>query len=575
MRITLPILLVLAGCVDSASQKQIAASVKLVKVTTWPLSAAEAAVLDDAQRATLAQRGITMRDTTIVFPELPLVGYWVEVGGQRFMADADAVVALSAPSGAMATVYEDFESTTELATFKVGDVAVKPQPARVEVDQVLPSPTDMDPVAVAIMGQSAPESHAQSLPIPYPDGDCAIRDTTSCAPGVNTMGCCVDYDNPNGNGKAYFRDGDLECNAFSVANFFLSTCFNWTAASVCADEKAFGRGTSCWEHHKYRNCQNLSLVDFSATVSESTLIKPGDTLKIKIRNNLPSNDTVIALGTDLDDPGKISDPTGGAGLKGSGRLFIVNHYDDGAMKHVEETEVTYTAPAKSTLPPGCSSVDVTVAVVARTFDPVNDVVGVTVPRFPVFRTESMVFTIDCGNTPPNLHMKFTETQNMHPNLSTSSFNTTAEFDLMPWMVMELEGQVGYKTAQGSITFTYIPFDNPSMTDPCTYSATAPTVMLPDPTQGGGLTIAFSGDDKPLEGNGSARVEVTGTKSCPDMMGGMTTTVTGTFIQNFTFIVFGNPGDVGSLETLAKGPLHGTVDVRGDGQDIIDWTLSKL
>jgi len=98
-----------------------------------------------------------------------------------------------------------------------------------------------------------------------------------------------------------------------------------------------------------------------------------------------------------------------------------------------------------------------------------------------------------------------------------------------------------------------------------------------PTSPGALTIATIGM-LPIFSEGTAAVEVTTTKSCPDGMGGVTTSSTGTFMQNFPFMEIQQETPTGSLETLADGSIHGTVDLipgpSGPGPLIVDWTLSK-
>lgn len=570
MRLTLGIMLLVTGCTRAAPTS---VSVKLAKLTTWPLSAEEADTLSDEQRAALAQRGIVFQGTTIVFPELPLVGYWVEVEGQRFMTDDNAVVALSAPADAIGSVYEDNGSTTVLTTFKIRDVAAQPSPARVEVQQVLPSPVAMNPDQMSKMARAASSSlHQQSLPIPYPDGACIERDITGCAPRANTMGCCVDYDNPAGNGKAYFRAAAPECSLFAVANFVQSTCFNWTAVSVCADEKAFGRGPPCWEHHKYRNCQNLSLTDFRAAPAPGqSLLGPGQTVVLTIKNNLPSNDTVIGLTSTLEDKGTLSKPSGRAALKRSGELYVINHYDDITMKHVEDVEVTYTAPPRASLPPFCTYVDVRVDVIARTFEALGGAVGAVVPTFPILRHETFVLSIDCGgDKPPELHLQWREMENLpHPNIDVAAFDTTSEIDLSPTKLDS--ATVTYEPTGGSVTFSYIPYDK-SANDPCSYTASVSPVTLPPPPPAA-LRIAARSPGVIFSAGGVQATIIT-MRECPDPNGGPSVTDVQTFTKDFQIMNVYGPGATGSLEDLANGPLHGTIGGAGSGGPTVEWTLSR-
>jgi len=564
MRITLGFLLLLAGCSHSPKST----SVKLVKLTTWPLSDEVATLVDSDQRAYLAQRGITMQGSTIVFPELPLVGYWVEIGGTRYITDENAVVTLHADDDAVGTVFEDFTSTTELATFKIHDVKLLPVPARVEITQVLPAPGDMNPDVLKNM--RLPGSGLDEQSLPYPDGNCAVRNTDHCAPKDNTMGCCVDYDNPSGNGVAYDRTGALECSAFSVANFVSSTCFNWTLVSVCADEAAFGRGPNCWHHHKYRNCQNLSLFDFQVTSPGSTLVLPGETVKLKIRNNLPSNDTIIGLTSTVDDHGTISSPTNGAGLGKSGELYVVEHYDDAAQKHVEDTEVTYTAPPRSALPTLCTTVDVSVEVFARTFDPVADIAGTSVPKFPIFKHETIVITIDCDTSkPPDLHLRWQLSDNPpKPNIDLASFNVTAEIDLVSTKHDDESAQYG--VSGGTVTFTNNPVD-PDPKDPCTHSASIATFQLPAP-QPAQFTISAKSPGT-LFGAGAVTVTVVQQDECPDpAQGGKTIVNVHTYDSDFVYMQIYSVVPIGSLEDLEKGPVHGILGAAPGPTG--DWTLTK-
>jgi hypothetical protein len=569
MRVAFAVVLVLAGCNNPTH-----VSVKLAKLTTWPLTQAEADTLDEKQLAELAERGIALQGSTIAFPELPLVGYWVEVGGQRFMSDENAVVALSAPADAVASIFEDYGSTYVLGTFKIRDVAALPSPARVDVRQVLPPPGEMNPEMMLEMASAGTDLHGQSLPVPYPDGDCERRDITACAPDANEYPCCLDYDNAVGNGVAYKHKVSLVCDQFANANFLQSTCFAWTAMSVCADEAAFGRGPNCWAHHKYRNCQNLDITDFSATPAGTGMVRPGGTTTLKIRNNLPSNDSLVNLSSTLTDSGSMSNATRGAELKQlSKSLWVINHYEEAALRHVEETEVTYTAPPRSVLPAFCTTVDVRVDVVARTFDPIRTIYGITVPRFPVLRHKVFMLQIDCGaEKPPELHLHWKLNENPPmPNIGMTDFDTTAEIDLSPARVDN--GSVNYEPSAGTVTFKYIPYIKPA-SDPCTYSATAGPLNIPLPPPAF-LTIASKkGPGNVIFSVGGVETDVILQKECPSPTAGMppVTTVT-VFPKMFPYMQISGLDALGSLEDLAEAPLKGILG-GGAGGPSGEWTLSR-
>jgi hypothetical protein len=560
------VLLTFCGCSNSGSngssnsQGPVDVAVKVSRATTWPLTPEQASSLTADNLSALATIGVTLRDRTLVFAEVPLVGYWIEVGGVRHMTDDNAVVMLHGSRDDVASVYEDFASTNVIGTFRIGDAVGKGSPAPVSLPVELPAPgamNDDELKAMALHGLQAQGAAA--------DEGCPERDLTHCAPGDNTMGCCVDYNNPAGTGKAYYRDVSLLCDAVGVANYIQSTCFAWTAASVCIDEKAFNRGPSCWEHHKWRNCQNLSLTDFSNTVTGKSVIKPGESTTIKVRNNLPANDTLLVVSTAIDDKGKLSNPTGGAALTGSGTEYVLQHYNDAAMQHVIETTITYTAPPKSALPPLCTTVDVNIGAAARTL--------VGVEALPTLQHEIAMLKIDCGsNQAPPLHLHWKQNANpMHPNRMMSLFDVTADVDLMPTNMDPVT--VNYLPVGGTVTFSYVPYD-PPMSDPCTYSATVAPVMLPEPpTEPAFLSISTKAPGL-LFAVGNLITDVVTTRECPDGMGGTKTDMQ-TSTDVFGYMNLTGPtglGEIGSLETLASMSLGGTEGDPSMGATV-EWMLS--
>jgi hypothetical protein len=386
-------LVILAVALSSAacSTGPAQVSVKLVRVITWPLTAEDAQVLSMDERARLEEKGIELQDTTLVFPEIPLVGYWVDIGGERVLTDENGTVTVSGAPETAFSVHEDFESTSSIGSFMVRDVAAQPQPAVVKLSTVLPYPGDMNP----------DDLQMNSLPFPYPDAACTKRAPSKlahCALGDNSGGCCLDYDNRFGNGEAYDDTGPPQCKVFRSLNFIDSVCFYWSALSVCIDEAAFHRGPSCWLHHKYRNCQNLSFTDFSA-VPSATVLRPGKSVTIKVRNNLPSNDTAVRITTrPAASPGTLANPTGDAQLKGSGTQYTILHYNDGRKRHGEETVLTYTAPPRSALSQACEEsgqIDVELTFQARTAEKVKPVAGQQLPDRPKVITEVVRLQIIC------------------------------------------------------------------------------------------------------------------------------------------------------------------------------------
>lgn len=531
--------------------------VKVSRATSWPLTPDQASSLTAENLSALATIGVTMKGTTLVFPEIPLVGYWIELGGMRQMTDDNAVVMLHGSRDDDVSVYEDFGSTNVIGTFKLGDAGGTVSPAPVALQVVLPAPGPMNDDELQTMAMHARRAQA--------DDSCPLRDVTHCAAGDNTMGCCVDYNNPAGTGEAYYRDHSTICDAISTANYIQSTCFAWTAATVCIDERAFNRGPGCWEHHKWRNCQNLSLTDFSNTITGKSTIKPGETTTLKIRNNLPANETLLTISTALDDKGKLSGPTGGAGLTGSGTQYVLQHYNDPAMQHVVETTITYTAPAKSALPPLCTTVDVNIAAAARTL--------VGIEALPTLQHDIASLKIDCGGSgAPALHLHWQQNANpMSPNPVMALFDVTAEVDLMPTSMDP--ATVNYVPSGGTVTFTYEPYDPPPL-DPCTYSATAMPVTLPEPPGEPAFLSISTKAPGFLFAVGGLITDVMTTRECPDGMGG-TTTDTQTDTEAFEYMNLSGPsglGEVGSLEALATMSLGGT---EGDASmgPTVEWTLT--
>jgi hypothetical protein len=317
---------------------------RLVYQITMPMKTAWFNHLSQEDRDGLAAQGIVFRNETLVFPAVPANGQLVEIAGRRYHTNRLGyfTVPESAAGTATAKVFRQLSDTTEFGTAQLaGNLTPAGQtPRDVPLPIVLKIPRSMNTDNRA----AKPGTKGRS------DASCGLRDITNCA--NNNGPCCLDFDNPAGDGCAYSREPDDDeedtpandlgrCSAKAIRNWWNSTCFKWSIpvfsggfGMACSNERAYRlvTGPNCYANHKFRNCQFLSATDFSATAG-STTIRPGRSTIITVRNFTPANETGMQMGA-----GSVGTVTGD-GLTGS----ILAHYDN--TRHYEVRTLTYTAPA--------------------------------------------------------------------------------------------------------------------------------------------------------------------------------------------------------------------------------------
>jgi hypothetical protein len=320
---------------------------RLVSALTWPLSAGTLALLTPENRHNLESRGFQLDGQTLVFPQMPMPGYWVQIAGKRLMCDTLGYFHLSASSvgGLQGQVFEQYDDTIPKATFTSANLVPEGQsPTSIKIADVLSDPADMNP------------SNMNTLEREKTGIGCPMHD--ACPPGNNVAGCCLDYDGRFGNHQPLIRNGNIpdSCKAQAYLNFISSTCFEWstTYRLVCRNERAYPpfTGPTCWENHKYRNCQNLSRTDFFVQTSGNS-VGCGGSLSIHVRNNLPANETLIRSSSgDMKGSLSIVLPSGTIAAVTGG--YEVRHYIDADHTHYNDVFLTYHAP--SALPSGTNSI---------------------------------------------------------------------------------------------------------------------------------------------------------------------------------------------------------------------------
>jgi hypothetical protein len=354
---------------------------KLVYRTRMKMPDAFFASLSTADRNALTALGVQISGGTLVFPDRPVAGEWVELSGKRYMTaqDGSLVVGTSALAGT-ASVYRQLTDARATGTFPAAGAFVASGAPPVTVIQRTLSPVgpmnnEEDPdtrsraaeCCTDASGAKVADAKARATRV-----GCTERDTAACA--GNAAPCCLDYDNPLGNHKAYFRSiGEKEggvlpiptlCGLAAMYNFLNSTCYNWSFGLgglevACDNEKAFhpgdDRSPSCYQNHRYRNCQHLETEGFSVDSQDGTTVRPGETVRIRIYNNTKANESGVVIRPDESNAkGKLS----GDGLDNE----VLRHYDDGQRRHYEERILTYTAPQ---LPAGKATVLNTIRVRAN------------------------------------------------------------------------------------------------------------------------------------------------------------------------------------------------------------------
>jgi hypothetical protein len=325
---------------------------RVVYAFTWPLEPDVAASITDDGLAELAARGFVLHDGVLSFPEAPSAGAVLHVDGADLMVTPDGTLDVPDITDSRAQLFEELDVPTPMWEGDLRDLPREDGVLVLRVRRALKSPGDMNPDSIVAM-TAHEHAHAEAAEAAT---TCKLRGNVAaglCAAGNNRpKGCCVDYNNPFGDGMAYDRNTtDGTCQKQAIWNFVLSTCFAWTSIGVCAQEAAFMEGPSCWNHHKYRNCQNLKVNDLSASPAKMVL-DCGESMKFDIHNNTPGNSTIVT-----NQEGTFANAGGnGAVIAKGAHVYQVQHYSDARQLHYEDMHLTYTAPGMDRFPHGVTTI---------------------------------------------------------------------------------------------------------------------------------------------------------------------------------------------------------------------------
>jgi hypothetical protein len=381
---------------------------QVVLVIEQRADAATLQALTAEDRASLAQAGIEVDEPAraLRLRPRPLAGYYVRIGDERYPTDANGFLRLPKAPVAVtnvkvyAQVYDTkvFGTLPRLIVVPEGQV---PQPSTLKLSFKRPKPTTNTggPVAsgrapgtgralaglpthrhavLASLDHSELLEHASLLfqPSPPPDfspacralalflvvlgpmnptevaaGGCARMPCPPPGPAVNALGCCLDYNGPHLDAKPYNRGAGPACMAKGICNFLGSTCYEWSflkANTPCGNEGALPwnrGGPTCYNNHKYRNCQALDETAFSFTPSSSA-IEFNDSVELEVTNNTPKNATCLQVSGGPGQP-KLKLRPGYGKLtmdKKKCRGYRLDHFSDAAKHHFETLSLEFIAP---------------------------------------------------------------------------------------------------------------------------------------------------------------------------------------------------------------------------------------
>lgn len=392
---------VLVAFVAAPLAAQPAASVAWVSsVVQYPLEAAELDSLPPEVIARLEAAGMTLNRAArrLESPELPLVGFWFELGpnGRRFMTDERGY--LETPTARPATnvkvyaqaydllpvavvpsirfVPEGQEPSPTLLTFEYRPIANMSPEADVPIADLkldhrsvgagimkalfqFPSPTppascvlayprgvtfEHRPIADLKLNHRSVGARIMKALFPFstPPASCVL----ACPRGA----CCLDYDAPHGNHVRYKRPTPVTCGTPAVYNFIDSTCYGWTffkPVRACLLEKAILQfvGPACVTNHKYRYCQTMDEKAFAVSPATST-VASGARVEIAVRNRTPGNTTCVSFNRNPGSAGAMELRAGAPRVVRSAACggYELEHFDDRGKKHINDAKVVFKAP---------------------------------------------------------------------------------------------------------------------------------------------------------------------------------------------------------------------------------------
>ena len=323
---------------------------RLVFAVRWKLPVDVYASLQPSDKVAMRARGVTFDDEqrSLNLGTNALPGYWVVLGEQRTMSDTNGNFTVDLPpgvsSGVVVARYRDRSNGAQVS-FPVSRLTqVGDTPVPILVPFELSGELNMD-------GSASGPAGAPGL------ASIGLAEVICGNPGVhvgNTRPCCLDY---NG-----YIPTDCKGNRplpEMLTHYVGSTCQQLVSEGLCAREwnalqliyvpfppfvVPFAPlvGPSCFENHKYRNCQNIDrTLSLTPDVQE---ISSGGTVVLTIHNNTWANETILTVPAGQLHGNQIASGTGIG-------PYEVRHWTDTPNRiHVTDTTVTFNDISRS--PPG-------------------------------------------------------------------------------------------------------------------------------------------------------------------------------------------------------------------------------
>jgi hypothetical protein len=352
----------------------------------WELPSDVVSALTLSEKLKFQQQGMTLEGNVLKSKPAPARGYWVKAGNGIFQVEENGVVRINNLSGnegsaAVFRSYSDAQSSTvkPVISFSLAGLSNNcSNPPIISIPIAINGISGMDssPLASNLMGTESVLAGCKLWEEGVPD-PITFYNRLDYNRTINgkTEGCCLDYTNPDGDKTKYKTEQSAHCETQRIKNFFFSTCASWTIGPhiECWNEGGVqkflgGTGSSCWENHKYRNCQQMDTRGLSFKVSpiytsdeisqENINLTLSTTAScfINIYNTTPKNESVLRV----VKPGggtlyiyTFNGITGNPEIKPVSGTYVIKHYHDGFNitpsskvlgRHFDKILVFYNAP---------------------------------------------------------------------------------------------------------------------------------------------------------------------------------------------------------------------------------------
>ena len=312
---------------------------------------------DPERRAIEEAAGTQFLASEMVSPRIPATGHYLRIGDRMIQSGPDGVFQipndLSVP--AKAPIFIQLSDTEPLAEVSIAS-ALRPstEPVAtvdVRVDcQPFPDSDGMDFGTIGRSRAAKPKSCcARSGTRAALDCERKVYSAAELAQDDDTVSACDDFSD-----KVAGRVGaKVLCGIQRFVEFPGTPCYEWTfgangKSAACIGERAikdFGAG--CFRMHKFRFCQNMSPTDFNAEALGSVRVGVSGSVKIKVHNKTPANETQVSLSNTAE--GVLVGPVSQGEIK---------HYSDETKKHLNDVEIEWLAP--SSLPDGVAEATETI-----------------------------------------------------------------------------------------------------------------------------------------------------------------------------------------------------------------------